>query len=459
MIKLNNIRNIYFIGIGGIGMSSLARYFYSKGAVVEGYDRTRTPLTAQLEHLGMHIHYEDNIELLMKYADVVVYTPAVPGDHSELNFYRENGYTVLKRSDILKIVTEDSYNVCVSGTHGKTTISTMLAHICQDSGLGCNAFLGGIATNYQTNFISSANNLCVIEADEYDRSFLKLFPDVAVITSMDADHLDIYGTAKEMEDAFILFTKNLKNNGCLFVKQGLPRIHDFEAENQFTYSLENSAADIYATHLQVIDGAYRFNIVHPEWSLSNVTLNMGGLHNVENAIVSIAVAKYLGISFEKIKQAVSTFLGVKRRFEMILKTSRHILIDDYAHHPQELHALFTGVHSLYADKKCTVLFQPHLYSRTKDLAEAFAKSLDLVNEVIVLPIYPARELPLEGVTSNLILEKMQLPNKQILDKKEVLHWVEKNDPELLVICGAGDIDMLVNPVKEILLKKENNQVG
>ena len=441
---------VYFIGIGGIGMSALARYYHSMGKRVSGYDRTRTPLTQALEASGIPIHYEDNIELAPKDAGVVVYTPAIPASHAELVYYRNNNYTVVKRSDVLQWITEASFNICVGGTHGKTTITTMVAHILRDSGYGCNAFLGGISANYDTNFWSSERNCVVVEADEYDRSFLKLVPDVAVITAMDPDHLDIYGTPEAVEDAFVQFASRVKPGGCLISKYGMPRSAELNAAYHYRYSFNDSNADVYAADIRVENGAYRYSVLHSNWQLHDVVLHMGGLHNIENSIAAITVAKHLGIDDDKIRQAVANFKGVRRRFEYALKTTGHVLIDDYAHHPEELKALITGVRSLFPGQHCTVVFQPHLFSRTKDLSAAFAASLDLADEVILLPIYPARELPVEGVTSDLILQQMQHAKRCIMEKEAMLNWVGTTKPALLVMCGAGDIDALVQPVKQLL---------
>ncbi len=440
---------LYFIGIGGIGMSALARYFHSKGFKVSGYDKTSTPLTKELEAEGINIHYEDDVELIPKNADIVVYTPAVPASHKELQFYQANGYAVVKRSDVLGTITKSSFNICVAGTHGKTTTSTMIAHILRESGYGCNAFLGGISANYDTNFWTSEKNVCVVEADEYDRSFLKLSPDVAVVTAMDADHLDIYGTTEEFENAFVEFTGKIKSGGCLISKFALKRSNNFKADKQLTYSYNNSAADAYASNIRVENEAYVFDVVGKDWMLKNVQLQMGGLHNIENCVAAIAVAKHLDIDDEKIKNAVQNFKGVKRRFEYILKDNKHVFIDDYAHHPEELKALINGVRSLFT-KRLVIIFQPHLYTRTKDQADGFAEVLSLADEVILLPIYPARELPIEGVSSEMIFKKMSLKDKQVLSKEDMKHWVRKVQPELLVMAGAGDIDALVQPVKEIL---------
>ncbi len=449
MSVLDKIKNIYFIGIGGIGMSALARYFHSRGALVSGYDKTRTELTIELELAGITVHYKEDLNQIAKEADVVVYTPAVPLGHKELTYYRANSYNVVKRSDVLEWITENSFNICVGGTHGKTTTTTMIGHILRHSGYGGNAFLGGIAANYNTNFWSSEKNVCVVEADEYDRSFLKLSPDVAVITAMDPDHLDIYGTAEEVENAFIQFTRRVKPGGCLISKYGLKRSNELKAANHFTYSFDDTQADVYAADVRVVKGSYHFNIIAKDWKIEDVVMNMGGLHNIENAIAAITVAKYLKIEDDKIKAAVEDFKGVRRRFEYIIKNDEHVLIDDYAHHPMELEALIKGVRSIYSDK-LTVIFQPHLYTRTNDLADGFAASLDLADEVILLSIYPARELPIEGVESEMILERMKLKDKKVLTKEAMQQWVKNNKPKLLVMAGAGDIDVLVEPIKQIL---------
>lgn len=446
---------IYFIGIGGIGMSAIARYFLSLHIPVYGYDRHPSQLTLQLEQEGAKIHYEENIHLIPPHVSFVVYTPAIPSNHAELQYFKANNYLVVKRSDVLQWITEDTFNICISGTHGKTTITTMVAHILRYSEYGSMAFLGGISANYNTNFWSVGNaSTVVVEADEYDRSFLKLFPNIAVITAMDADHLDIYGTAEEVEKAFIQFANQIKADGCLIAKYELKRNSELKAAHKFTYSLNNHNADVYATDIKISEGSYTFTVQHNDWQLHNVALHTGGLYNIENAVAAITIAKYLGINDEQIKQALHLFKGVKRRFEYIIKTNTQILIDDYAHHPEELKALLQGVRNLYGSQKCTVVFQPHLYTRTRDLADAFAKSLDLADEVILLPVYPARELPIDGVSSELILHKMKLKQKQVLSKEQMLQYIAQHKPQLLVMCGAGDIDELVDNVKEILL--DNN---
>lgn len=440
---------IYFIGIGGIGMSAIARYYKTQGVEVSGYDKTATVLTKQLEAEGIKIQYEEDVSLLPRNVDLVVYTPAIPVSNALLDFYRKNDYKVVKRSDVLKIITESSFNICVAGTHGKTTVSTMIAHILRDSGYGCNAFLGGISANYQTNFWTNEKNVCVIEADEYDRSFLKLSPDIAVITALDPDHLDIYGTPEKFENAFIQFSQKVKEGGCLITKYNLKRSNEFNSSHHLTYSFNNEKADVYAGEIRVENGSYVFDIIAKEWMLTELRLQMGGLHNIENIIAAVAVAKQLNIDDIKIKKAIAEFKGVKRRFEYILNDEEHVLIDDYAHHPDELRALINGVRSLFK-QRLVLVFQPHLFSRTKDQANGFAEVLDMCDEVILLPVYPARELPIEGVSSELIINKMTLKDRRIKSKKAMKEWIKERQPELLVMAGAGDIDVMVQEVKVLL---------
>lgn len=444
MIPLQNIQNIYFIGIGGIGMSALARYFKARGATVSGYDKTPTALTAALSAEGIDIHFEDDVALCPKAAEVVVYTPAIPKDHAGLGFYQSAGYTVVKRSDVLQWITAYSFNICVAGTHGKTTVTSMIAHLLRHTGYGCNAFLGGISANYQTNFWSSPNNVVVVEADEYDRSFLKLHPDMAVVTSMDPDHLDIYGTAAAVEAAFIDFSAQIKPGGHLFAKAGLQRGRELLGTYRHTYHWSHPAADFRVSRWEAVDGAYRFDVEGPKGNLSDLVLHMGGLHNMDNMLVAIAVAQSLEIDPIKIKAAVADYKGVKRRFEYALKTPEHVLIDDYAHHPDELRALISGVRSMYPGEAFTLVFQPHLFSRTADQAKGFAEVLALADELILLPIYPARELPMPGITSEWLLAQIDHPRKSVMDKAAFQEWVKAQSPRLLVMAGAGDIDAQVS---------------
>jgi UDP-N-acetylmuramate--alanine ligase len=454
MVELNDIKKIYFIGIGGIGMSALARYFRFHGKEVSGYDRTSTTLTQQLEAEGIPIHYEDDPAAAPKDAGLVVYTPAVPGDHRELSWYREHGYPLYKRSDVLGMITNSSFNICVAGTHGKTTVTTMIAHILRHSGYGCNAFLGGISVNYNSNFWSDRRNVCVVEADEYDRSFLKLSPDIAVITAMDADHLDIYGTPEAVEQAFIEFSGRIKPGGLLLSRKGLAREADLNSDKHWTYGLTNDAG-VFASGIRIDEGDYWFTVQTADWKLERVILSMGGRHNVENAVAAIAVAHRLGIPGDKIIDAVAAFRGVRRRFEYIIKKPGLVYIDDYAHHPEELRALISGARELFPGRKCTVIFQPHLFTRTRDFAGGFAASLDLADEVFLLPIYPARELPIEGVTSELIAGKIPDQKATVVDKQELLAIINNmmgygDDLELLITAGAGDIDTLVEPIRRLL---------
>lgn len=458
---------IYFIGIGGIGMSALARYFQARGAKVSGYDKTATALTRELERSGIAIHYTDEVSLLPKAVDLVVYTPAVPKDHSGLLYYQHNNYVVAKRSDVLGALTNGAFNICVAGTHGKTTISTMVGHLLRHTGYGCNAFLGGISSNYGTNFWSSDNDVCVVEADEYDRSFLKLSPNVAVVTAMDADHLDIYGDEQHLQDAFVQFAQKVKAGGLLLHKFGLKRMGEVKGIDKVSYSQGNSYAQAFAANVQMQLGGYRFDAVLPQGTISGMELRIGGLHNVENAVAAIAIAAYLQIDGEKIREAIKDFKGVKRRFEYILAPEEQepgayiqpVFIDDYAHHPEELRALLKSARALFAGRKITVVFQPHLFTRTRDFAEGFGESLSLADEVVLLPIYPAREAPIEGVNSSLILQHVSREAKSIVQKDELVNWMEqhaktinKEFGEVIITAGAGDIDTLVQPIKHILEK-------
>lgn len=447
-------------------MSAIARYFHSKGVQVSGYDKTETALTKELEREGISINYKDDLSAIPKEVDLVVYTPAIPKSHVGLSFYNEAGYKVVKRSDVLQAISSDSFNICVAGTHGKTTISTMIAHILRHSGYGCHAFLGGIATNYGTNYWSSERDVCVIEADEYDRSFLKLSPDMAIITAMDADHLDIYGDEASMKDAFVEFGNRIKEGGLLISKFGLGRAKEIKAPRRYTYSLGNESADIYTSDLRIKEGGYIFTVHLPGEMITGLELKIGGMHNVENITAAIAVAAELKIDEDKIREAVAQFKGVKRRFEYIIPPAAQakgyvypVFIDDYAHHPEELRALLKSARTLFPERKITVLFQPHLFTRTRDFAEEFAASLSIADRVVLLPIYPAREVPMEGVTSELIMEKIDKENKEVVEKERVLDWakeyvkkIDKEFGEVVITAGAGDIDVLVQPIKSLLEK-------
>jgi UDP-N-acetylmuramate--alanine ligase len=446
-------------------MSALARYFHSRGILVSGYDKTPTALTNQLEAEGIAIHFNEDINIIPKDVDLVVYTPAVPKEHKELAFYQQNNYTLLKRSEVLGALTNASFNICVAGTHGKTTVSTMIAHILRSSGYGCNAFLGGIAVNYQTNFWSSENDVCVIEADEYDRSFLQLNPDIALITSMDADHLDIYGDEASMQDAFVAFGDKVKEQGLLFSKFGLKRTKEIKVARKKTYSLQNESANAFAGNIKIQDGGYVFDAHLEDKLIPAIEMSIGGMHNVENAIAAIAVANELKIDPLKIAEAIAGFKGVRRRFEYSIPPVKKqegayvkpVLIDDYAHHPAELKALLTSVKSLFPQRVVTVIFQPHLFTRTRDFANGFAEALSIADNVVLLPIYPARELPIPGVSSEMVLEKINANEKVLVTKEGLLDWMRehvqhlnKEFGEVIVMAGAGDIDAMVMPVKNII---------
>ncbi len=449
-MNVYHIKNVYFLGIGGIGMSALARFFRERGALVSGYDKTPTALTAQLEQEGMAIHYTDDPALADAAAQLVVYTPAIPKDHREYNDYLVKGYPVYKRSDVLQWITEAFFAVTVAGTHGKTTISTMTAYLLREAGKGCNAFLGGISANYDTNYWSSPENTTVVEADEYDRSFLKLRPDVAVLTAMDPDHLDIYGTAEAMEEAFIAYTHNIKPGGTLIVKKGLHRSDELQADNTITYALNDATADVHAANIRIMDGNFMFDMVWKDGGIADITLGIGGLHNVENALAAVTAARMAGVDEGKVGTALAAFKGVKRRFEYIVRTPDMVYIDDYAHHPAELEALLGSAKRLYPGRKCVVCFQPHLFSRTRDFAAGFTKSLDMADEVLLLDIYPARELPIPGVESQMLLDGLHHAAGSIVTKEGLLEYVKNNPLQLLVTAGAGDIDKLVQPIANIL---------
>ncbi|MNK12354.1 UDP-N-acetylmuramate--L-alanine ligase [compost metagenome] len=448
-MELNNIQRVYFVGIGGIGMSAIARYFAKRGCVVCGYDKTRTNLTVALEQEGILVSYMDDESVLPvtfheKNKDtLIVYTPAIPKNSEILNYFKDNGFILKKRSEVLGIISKGQFCIAVAGTHGKTTTSSIVAHVLIASGYGCTAFLGGIASNYNSNFIIGDNNVVVVEADEYDRSFLTLHPDISVVTSMDADHLDIYGDAGHLEESFKMFAGQLKPGGTLFVKNGLP------LANGVSYSVGMSS-QIKGQNIRVEGSRFVFDYVDADVTITDIQLMLPGKHNVENAIAAIAVALKLGIDAQKIKEAIGSFKGVKRRFEYIVNTSDHIYIDDYAHHPEELRACFDAVRQLYPDKKLTVIFQPHLFTRTRDFADDFAKVLSTADHLLLLEIYPARELPLVGVNSQMLLDKISLKDKELCGKDLVSAYIENNKPELLLTVGAGDIDTLIQPLKAIL---------
>lgn len=445
-MELGKIKLVYLVGIGGIGMSGLARYFHHLGCRVCGYDKTETELTSDLIKEGIGIVFDDNEESIPSdfrepnAHTLIIYTPAIPKGAEILNYFINNGFELFKRSQVLGIISKGMFTVAIAGTHGKTTTSTIVAHILKDSGKDCSAFLGGISTNYHSNVLYGKNNIVVVEADEFDRSFLTLHPDIAIITSMDADHLDIYGDHQHLTDSFKQFASQIKEGGKLIHRLGLP------LNTGFTYSI-NQPADANASNIYIKEGDFYFDFNNQNIEIKNIKLGIAGLHNIENAVAAIEVALLLDINPEAIKAALANFKGVKRRFEYIIKDKNQIFIDDYAHHPEELKACINSVKRLYPDKKLTTIFQPHLFTRTRDFADGFAEALDLVDELLLLDIYPARELPIDGVSSSMLLQKMNLLNKRLCGKQEVIEIVKIEKPKLLLTVGAGDIDKLVQPLK------------
>lgn len=460
-MDLHTVTALYFVGAGGIGMSALIRYFLANGKRVGGYDKTPSELTAALIREGAAIHYTDDMALvedcfLSPEHTLVVYTPAIPDSHTELTYFRTHGFQVVKRAQLLGEITRCNRGLCVAGTHGKTTTSSMLAHILKQSHVDCNAFLGGILKGYESNLmLSKKSDLTVIEADEFDRSFHWLRPYMAVITSADPDHLDIYGTAEAYRESFEHFTSLVSPDGVLLMKKGVlvaPRLQ--ENVRLFTYSATEKA-DFYAENVVVSDGSITFDFVGPNVRIDNVELGVPVMVNIENGTAAMAIAWLNGATEEEIRRGMATFKGPHRRFEFHLKTPQCVLIDDYAHHPAELKQSILSVKALYPNRRLTGIFQPHLYTRTRDFASDFAASLSLLDELILLDIYPAREEPIPGVTSALIFDQVTLPadRKKLIRREELLTLVEQESFEVVLMVGAGNIDRLVEPVKEILVQK------
>lgn len=448
-MNLNQIHNVYFIGIGGIGMSALARYFKAIGKNVSGYDKTETELTKELEALGIEIHFEDSISLIPKdyYAEntLVIITPAVPKTHSEWNYFLEREYQVKKRAEVLGIITKDTFCFAVAGTHGKTTTSSILGHILYESGADVTAFLGGIVENYNSNLIGSGKTVTVVEADEFDRSFLHLHPDIACVTSMDADHLDIYGDTASIEASFVEFADKVKDKKKLFVAKGLPL-------EGITVAV-NDEADYKAFNIRIENSTYVFDVQTPSEVIKDIRFNLPGKHNLTNALIALAMAYTYGTPTEAIAKALFSFQGVKRRFSYQIKEKNRVYIDDYAHHPTEINAVHQAVSELYPQDKVLAVFQPHLFSRTRDFIDGFASSLSAFDEVILLDIYPARELPVEGVNSAWLLGKIDNPNKKLVSKDSLISEILKSDARVVVTIGAGDIGELVKPIKQALHEK------
>ena len=454
-INLSSYKSIYFLGIGGIGMSALARYFKRKGFIVNGYDKTQTPLTDNLVNEGIEVHFEDLGEKIQSLVGniidtLIVLTPAIPKDMKEWNWLMNNGYKILKRSEVLGVITQNSKGLCVAGTHGKTTTSTLLAHILTHTGHECNAFLGGISSNYNTNYLPSlTSEYTVIEADEFDRSFLRLSPFASVITSNDPDHLDIYGDEANFFEGFQQYANLIDKNGILVLKKGLKLTSNAHIK---TYAL-NDVADYTGSNLRVENGYQVVDIEFEGGKWNAVKLGLPGIHNAENAIACIAMCLFLGLTESEIRSGLESFKGVKRRFEYHIREKDCIYIDDYAHHPTEIHSLFSSVRLLYPNKKITAIFQPHLFSRTKDFMEGFATELGKVDELILMPIYPARELPIEGISSDFLKDKIKDIKVSLLSHNEVVERMKNEDKGVFLTVGAGDIDRLIQPLKQQFLAK------
>ena len=457
-MDLDLIYNVYFLGIGGIGMSALARYFHTMGKYVAGYDLSSSSITDTLIHLGIPVHFKEDIDSIderfhEKERTLIVLTPAVPETHAELKFFKENGYAILKRSEILGMLFNNKHGIAIAGTHGKTTVTSMTAYIIDCSDVGCNAFLGGILKNINSNLILNPFGRWVVaEADEYDRSFLQLFPEIALITWIDADHLDIYASQDQIRDSFIQFLEQTKEGGTIILKKGIEPDFDIGSRKLYSYSL-NDKADFYATNISSHQGRYAFNIVTPEDTIDDVQLKVIGLTNVENAVAAASLAWSAGVDKDTIRNSLSSFSGVQRRFDIQYQDRHRVYIDDYAHHPRELDAFISSLRVVFPDRKLTGIFQPHLYSRTRDFASEFAQSLSALDELILLDIYPARELPIEGVSSKIIFDRVSIPAKTMCSKDELLGIIKKKNIEVLLTMGAGDIDRMVNPIKEMMTRQ------
>ena len=461
-MNVNQLHTIYFLGVGGIGMSALARYFLAQGCKVSGYDKTKTKLTEQLCAEGVAIHYEEDenkipVEIFHQINQaIVVYTPAIPKNHKEWLFLQEKNIKCYKRSEILGFISQKYFTIAVAGTHGKTTTSSMIAHVLNQSGVKCNAFLGGISLNFNSNLLLHPEaEMVVVEADEFDRSFLTLTPNIAVVTSLDADHLDVYSNKQQMDNAYKEFVQRINPNGVLITKQAYRTALDAERLKVLTYSIEQKA-DFSMVSKKAVDGNFSVALQTPSEKVNELLIGLPGIHNIENGIAAYAVANELGIDTDLIIKALASYRGVKRRFEFHVKTADLVYIDDYAHHPTELSFTINSVKELFPNKKITGIFQPHLYSRTIDFADEFAQSLSLLDELILLEIYPARELPIKGVSAEMLLEKVTITNKQLVPINEVLNYVENHQPQVLVTLGAGDIDTLVEPISTLLMSKTVN---
>lgn len=464
-MELKDIKSVYFVGAGGIGMSAIARYFLHIGVVVAGYDKTPSALTKELEKEGMDIHYEENVALIPAAckdasSTLVIYTPAIPQEHQELVYFHENGFTIEKRAEVLGTLTRSHKGLCVAGTHGKTTTSTMCAHIMHQSHVDCNAFLGGISKNYGTNYIlSDKSDYVVIEADEFDRSFHWLRPWMSVITATDPDHLDIYGTKEAYLESFRHYTELIQPGGALIIHKDLEmKQHVQDGVKIYEYSLNEG--DFHAENIKIDNGEITFDFISPVESISNVELGQPVPINIENAVAAMAMAQLNGCTAEEIKEGIKTYEGVERRFDFKIKDDKHVFLSDYAHHPKEIYQSAKSIRELYKNRKITAIFQPHLYTRTRDFYKDFADSLSILDEVILCDIYPAREAPIPGVTSELIYKNLKPGvEKSMIHKEDVLDLVKKRDFDVLIVLGAGDLDNLVPQMAEILKQKECASTG
>lgn len=463
-IELKDFRQVYFLGIGGIGMSALARWFKQNGMWVGGYDKTPSPLTNDLQSEGIEIHFEDDLAQIpnfikdQKDTTLVVLTPAIPADHAEWNYFRQEDFKILKRSQVLGIISQSCFTVAVAGTHGKTTTSTLIAYILREAGLGCTAFLGGISANYKSNFLlspkSSEESIMVLEADEFDRSFLTLYPNIAIVTSTDSDHLDIYGDSHAMEEAYASFVFQVKRNGKLFVNDKIST--PFETRTGVEtkkYGLTGSG--IYADNIRTAGFGFEFDLKESLTNHGTFFLPLPGFHNVENAIAALIVAHGLGISFDELRKILPGFKGIKRRFEKIFSENGRVLIDDYAHHPTEIEAAISAARALYPDQKLGVVFQPHLFTRTRDFALGFSQALNAADQLWLLDIYPAREKPISGVTSKIIFDRVDISEKSQISKDNLIESVVDSDCQVILVLGAGDIDRLVSPIAQALSSSTN----
>lgn len=440
---------MYFLGIGGIGMSALARYYHKQGCEIHGYDLTATPLTRQLESEGMHLHYTENISYIPAKVDRVIYTPAIPQDNTERMYFQNNGIPLQKRAEVLGEISRKLFTIAVSGTHGKTSITALISHILRTANFPLLAFIGGISKNLNSNvFISEKPEYMVVEADEFDRSMLKLEPNMAVVTSMDADHLDVYQNLAEVHKTFLLFAKQLRQNGKLIAHENL-KIFGNEFPERVTYGLSDTA-EIHAANIKIENGKFHFEVWQGKQLLTQVKMNIPGLHYVENALASVAIALQLKVDPEVIKKALESFTGVERRFDFRIQDADLVYIDDYGHHPVEIKATIDAARALYPDKRISAVFQPHLYSRTRDMADEFALALSSLDQVFLLDIYPAREKPIPGVTSKIIFDKIEIKNKYLFEKKAFLEFLKGNRPKVLLSLGAGDIGMMVDDIERTL---------